>query len=97
MLGTLSDKQKKVWKSCVQTLTHAYNAAVHESTGFSPFFLMIWRHPRHAMDAFLWVTPTKEKENHQDYADRLQERLKNVYRRAGEEALKKRKEMQDVL
>ena len=32
MLGTLSDKQKKDWKSHVQTLTHAYSAAVHEST-----------------------------------------------------------------
>ena len=26
MLGTLSDKQKKNWKSHVQILTHAYNA-----------------------------------------------------------------------
>ena len=91
MLGTLSDKQKKDWKSHVQTLTHAYNAAVHESTGFSPFFLMFGRHPRLAVDAFLGLTPTEERKSHQDYADRLQERLKNAYRRAGEEALRKGK------
>ena len=91
MLGTLSDKQKKDWKSHVQTLTHAYNAAVHESTGFSPFFLMFGRHPRLAIDAFLGLTAKEERKSHQDYAERLQERLNNAYRRASEEALKKGK------
>ena len=91
MLGTLSDKQKKDWKSHVQTLTHAYNAAVHESTGFSPFFLMFGRHPRLAIDAFFGLTPPEGRRSHQDYADRLQESLQNAYRRAGEEALKKGK------
>ena len=91
MLGTLSDRQKKDWKSHVQTLTHAYNAAVHESTGFSPFFLMFGRHPRLAIDAFLGLTSSEGRKSHQDYADRLQERLQNAYRRAGEEALRKGK------
>ena len=36
MLGTLSEKQKSDWKAHVPSLTHAYNAAVHESTGFRP-------------------------------------------------------------
>ena len=37
MLGTLNEHQKVEWKSCIPTLTHAYNAAMHKSTGFAPF------------------------------------------------------------
>ena len=53
MLGTLSEDQKTDWKSYVSTLTHAYNAAEHESTGYAQIFLMFGRHPRLAIDAFL--------------------------------------------
>ena len=52
MLGTLEESQKWDWKSHVLTMTHAYNAAVHDSTGF---FLMFGRHPRLAIDAFLGI------------------------------------------
>ena len=77
-------------ESHVKTLAHAY-AAVHESTGFSPLFLMLRRHPRLAIDAFLGSTASERKNCHQDCADRLQERLQNAYRRAGKDALRKRK------
>ncbi len=56
MMGTLPERHKADWKSHVSTLTHAYNAAVHDSTNFSPFFLMFGRHPRLAIDAFLGIT-----------------------------------------
>ena len=38
MLVTLEDHQKDYWK------VHAYNAVKHDSTGYSPFFLMFGRH-----------------------------------------------------
>ena len=89
MMGTLPEQQKSDWKAYVPTLTHAYNAAVHESTGFSPFFLMFGRHPRLSIDAFLGLSTTTEKKSHQDYADKLKERLKYAYEKAGEEARNK--------
>ena len=89
MMGTLNEKQKGDWKSFVPSLTHAYNAAVHESTGFSPFYLMFGRHPRLAIDAFLGIGSTEERKSHQDYVDRLKDRLQFVYDQAGQEAKRK--------
>ena len=53
MLGTLHENQKSDWKAYVPTLVHAFNATFHDSIGFSPYFLIIWRHHRLAINAFL--------------------------------------------
>ena len=85
MLGTLSDNQKSNWKDHVSTLTHAYNAADHESIGFSPFYLMFGRHPRLAIDAFLGIKSNEEEvKSRQDYSDKLKERLALAYEKARE-------------
>ena len=41
MLGTLEDDQKSDWKSYAPPMVHAYNSTHHESTGFSPHYLML--------------------------------------------------------
>ena len=51
MLRTLRDDQKQDWKTYVAPLVYFYNAIRHDSTGYSPFFLMFGRHPRLAVDA----------------------------------------------
>ena len=89
MLGTLSDNQKSDWKSHVSTMTHAYNAAEHESTGYAPFYLIFGRHPRLAIDAFLGLeNELSATKGHQDYSDQLQHRLEYAYNIASEEARK---------
>ena len=35
MLGTVTDRQKLNWKEHVSTMTQAYNAILHENTGYS--------------------------------------------------------------
>ena len=91
MMGTLKERQKSDWKTFVPSLTHAYNATMHESTGFSPFYLMFGRHPRLAIDAFLGIGSSEEHKSHQDYVDRLKDRLQYAYERAEVEARKKGK------
>ena len=89
MLRTLSDNQKSDWKSHVSTMTHAYNATEHESTGYAPFYLMFGRHQRLAIDAFLALNndPSAPR-RHQYYSDYLQQCLECAYNMASEEARK---------
>ena len=56
MMTTLPDIKKSDWKAHVSTLTHAYNAAEHDSTGFAPYYLMFGWQPRLAVDAFLGLS-----------------------------------------
>ena len=70
-------------------MTHAYNAAVHDSTGFSPFFLMFGRHPCLSIDAFLGIPQdTETTRSQEDYVDRLKQRLDAAYLIASEESAK---------
>ena len=87
MLGTLEEYQKSDWKTHVPTLVHAYNAMFHDSTGFSPYFLLFGCHPRLAVDAFLGLTPDAlSSTSKTEYVRRLKERLDFTYIKAAEEA-----------
>ncbi|MCG8034843.1 MAG: DDE-type integrase/transposase/recombinase, partial [Candidatus Thiodiazotropha taylori] len=87
MLGTLEEYQKSDWKAHVPTLVHAYNATFHDTTRYSPYFLMFGRHPRLAIDAFLGLSPdTLSAANHTDYVRKLRQRLAFAYKMAQEAA-----------
>ena len=53
MLATLEPDKKADWKSHVPALVHAYNCTQHDTTGFSPYFLMFGRDPRIPLDLAL--------------------------------------------
>ncbi|KAK3087159.1 hypothetical protein FSP39_002462 [Pinctada imbricata] len=90
MLGTLEDEEKSDWKSYVAPLVHAYNATRHDSTKFSPYYLMFGRHPRLAIDAYLGLYSEKESDprDRVSYASKLNKRLKYAYKVAAAEAEK---------
>ena len=83
MLGTLEEHQKTDWKSHVPTLVHAYNATKHDSTGYSPYFLMFGRHPRLVIDAFFGIqTETLSANKPSEYVHGLKQRLNTAYQKA---------------
>ena len=55
MLGTLEESKKSDWKAHVPSLVHASNSTFHDSTGYSPYFLMFVRHPRLAIEPSFWI------------------------------------------
>ncbi|KAK0150479.1 Pro-Pol polyprotein [Merluccius polli] len=50
MLGTLEPHMKPRCHEQVDAMTHAYNCSQHDSTGYSPYYLMFGRHPRLPVD-----------------------------------------------
>ena len=86
MLGCLSDEQKADWKKYVPTVVHAYNSTRHESTGFSPFFLMFGRHPRLPIDVAMGVE--QQDELNVDFTKCLKDRLDVAYKLATDQSRK---------
>ncbi len=91
MLGTLDPEEKPDWKAHLGPLVHAYNATKHETTGYSPFFLMFGRCPRLPIDVVLGVPEEDEETEYGEYVDSLKSRLQHAYDLAGEEAKKSQK------
>ena len=86
MLGTLEPGKKADWKSQVAPLVLAYNACAHATTKKSPFFLLFGCNPRLPIDPAVDLLDLQSKRTRQQYVDKLQERLKNAYKVAAEEA-----------
>ena len=85
MLGTLPTHARKNWQEWIATLTHAYNCTVSPVTGFSPYFGMFGRTPKIPLDIEMGVTlMDQEPASYQNYAKKLQARLKWDYQKAQE-------------
>ena len=88
MLSTLPTHANKNWQEWIAILTHAYNCTVSSVTWFSPYFLMFLmfeRTPKIPLDIEMGVTlMDQEPESYQNYAKKLQARLKWAYQKAQE-------------
>jgi transposase InsO family protein len=54
-LGTLQLTEKKRWKDYLSSLMFAYNTTIHDTTGYSPFYLMFGRVATVPVDLMLGV------------------------------------------
>ena len=99
MLGTLETDKKQNWKDYLSTTVHAYNCTRHESTGYSPYYMMFLRQPRLPIDIVLGVEPDPSEISYPAYIIELRKRLKYAYQMAklkNDQARKNQKKTYDI-
>ncbi|KAL6481039.1 hypothetical protein MHYP_G00091190 [Metynnis hypsauchen] len=82
MLGTLPPHSKAKWNEYVDALTYAYNCTRHDSTGYTPYYLMFVRHPRLPVDLVFGLASTTEHCEHSEYAKTFHDCLRYAYEQA---------------
>nr|KAG5712690.1 hypothetical protein BaRGS_029745 [Batillaria attramentaria] len=78
---TLDPSQKANWKAHAAALAHAYNCTKHDTTGYSPYFLMFGRHPRLPVDLQFGTHPRdpRDHKSYSEYGKALSERLRAAF------------------
>ena len=67
MLRTLPETHKSCWKDHINKLIHAYNCTVHESMGYSPFFLLFGHSPHLPIDVIFDLETETGAKSHAEY------------------------------
>ena len=79
MIRALSPEEKADWPRRLQTLAFMYNCTAHETTGYSPFYLMFGRIPRLPVDVlFRSVLQDSTVASYDKYVACLAEDLKEA-------------------
>jgi transposase InsO family protein len=103
MLAKMVEEKQRDWDECLPLVLAAYRASKHESTGYSPNFLLFGRENRAPADL---VLPNPDEENVvgstanlEPYVDNLRVRTEQAYRLVREHlatAAQRRKETYDT-
>lgn len=84
MLGTLEPHLKPRWHEYVDAITHAYNCTRHDSTGYTPYYLMFGRHPRLPVDLIFGLQTANEPCEYSEYVQTLHDCLSQAYAQANQ-------------
>jgi hypothetical protein len=79
LMSKMVSEGQRDWQDCLPHVVAAYNAAQHETTNFSPFYLMYGREYRTSLDLVLNVEMENETSTGLDYTDQLRERYRQAF------------------
>ena len=88
MLQTLPEAHKTSWKDHVHKLIPAYNCTIHESTGYSPFFLLFGRSPPLPIDVIFDLETETVAKSHAEYVTKWKSAMQKTYLLASKSATK---------
>ena len=88
MLRALPEKQKTRWRDHLNKVVHAYNCTRHDSTGFSPFYLLFGRTPRLPIDLMFGLRPPEGYSTYPEYVRNWRRAMKEAYNLASAQARK---------
>lgn len=80
MLRTLAEKEKERWKEHLPQIVHAYNCTRHESTGYSPSYLLYGRHPHLPVDLIFGLVEPTDGVTPKGYANQWAARMAEAYK-----------------
>ena len=86
MLRTLPETQKSRCAEHLSHMVHAYNCTRHETTGYSPFFLLFGRHPRLPIDLMFGIESQTNLENHSQHIEKWRKAMTEAYELAGKKS-----------
>ena len=81
-LRTLPPEQKRKWTEYLPELVYVYNATVHSSTGFSPYYLLFGREPTLPIDFILGTLDATQSYSVDDWLEKHKQRLRQAMDRA---------------
>jgi hypothetical protein len=79
MMSKIVSKAHTDWQDCLPYVVAAYNAAEHETTGYSPFYLMYGHDYRTPLDLTLNAEVEKETSTGFYYKDQLRQRYRQAF------------------
>ena len=79
LMGKVTDNHKQDWDLVVPHVLSAYRSTQHDSTGYTPNYLMYGRQVNAPVDIILGEKPQEQYEDFDAYVDQLQDRLYNAY------------------
>ena len=82
MLRSIEDNKRFNFNKILPEVVHAYNSRIHESTGFSPYYLFFGRNPRLPIDSAFGIKLGPKHVTTSHYVKELRKSLTLAYERA---------------
>jgi len=78
-MGRVISEHQRDWDLQLPYVMAAYRASLHETTGYSPNYLMFAHKTRAPMDLVFGIPPEQSPSSHDSYSTEMEGRMKQAY------------------